>query len=206
MAEIRLDLEEADGDLPPVCMCCGEPATVTKSKSLSWCPPWVGVLILAGLLPYLVVTLILTKRATLQAPFCAAHQGHWFHRNLLIWATFFLFGLLGAALFALLILLGPGGPGQDDLAPFGCLGGVVLFLVWIVIVVAAQNSAIRPKEITDYDITLQGVSDAFVDAVEEQDRKRRKGRRQRFDWEDEEEEKPRRRKKPPPSDAIEEAN
>jgi hypothetical protein len=65
MAEIRLDREEADGGLPDICMCCGEEATVTKTKKMSWCPPWVGVLFLAGLLPYIIVMLIMTKRARL---------------------------------------------------------------------------------------------------------------------------------------------
>ena len=203
MADIRLDLEEADGDLPPVCLCCGEPATVTKTKRMSWCPPWVGVLILGGLLPYLIVVLILTKRATLQAPFCAAHQGHWFNRNLLVWGTFVFLGFLGGGLFALLILIQR--PGEDHLMAFGCLGVVVFFVIWVVIVVAAQNTAIRPKEITDSDITLQGVSDAFVDACEEEDRRRRAKRRQRYDWDDDDvDEPPPRKKKRPPSDAIEE--
>ena len=48
MAEIRLQLDEADGGLPDICMRCGSEATVTKTKTMSWCPQWVGVLILAG--------------------------------------------------------------------------------------------------------------------------------------------------------------
>ena len=54
MAEIRLGLDEADGDLPEVCMCCGEPATLIRTKRMRWFPPWVNLLILLGLLPYAI--------------------------------------------------------------------------------------------------------------------------------------------------------
>src|SRR5258708_14518335 len=62
MPQIRLDREDADGRLPMVCMRCGEPATVTRTRNMSWCPPWVGVLFLAGLIPYVIVAIIMTKR------------------------------------------------------------------------------------------------------------------------------------------------
>ena len=60
MPEIRVHKDEADGELPMICMRCGEPATVTRSRNMSWCPPWVGVLLIAGLVPYVIVALILT--------------------------------------------------------------------------------------------------------------------------------------------------
>src|SRR5207247_1179889 len=99
MAEIRLDLGEADGYLPDICMCCGGAATVTKTRKMSWCPPWVGVLILAGLIPYAIVAMILTKRATVQVPLCDQHKGHWFNRALLAFGSFFLFTAIGGAAF-----------------------------------------------------------------------------------------------------------
>src|SRR6266852_5675304 len=96
MALVRLHRDDADGYIPDVCMACGEPASATKTNQMSWCPPWVGVLILIGLLPYVIVSLILTQRATIQAPLCDQHQGHWFNRLLLTWGSFVLFGLMEA--------------------------------------------------------------------------------------------------------------
>jgi hypothetical protein len=190
MAEIRVRLREADGGLPDVCMCCGEPSTILKSKNLSWCPPWVGILILGGLLPYLIVAMIMTKRTTIQAPLCDQHKGHWFNRTLLTVGTFFLFGAIGVGAFILAGILGNNGPGRrndDSFMGMACALSAVLGLAWLIILIIAQNTAIRPKEITDRDITLAGLSQAFVDAVEEQDlddRPRRSSRRSRDDDDD----------------------
>lgn len=203
MAEIRLDLEEADGGLPDICMCCGEEATVTKTKKMSWCPPWVGFLILVAWPVWLVVMLIMTKRATLQAPLCEQHKGHWFNRNLIVIGSLFLLGGLGALIFVLAVIIPP--RGADDYGPFACLGAVLLFIVWIVILVVVQNTAIRPKEITDHEITLAGVSDAFVEAFEETRGERRSSRRRRrpqLDEDDDFDDEPRPRKKASGSDGI----
>src|ERR1700722_12168700 len=98
MAHLTADTREANGYFPAVCMVCGQPATMTKTKAMSWCPPWVGVLILFGVLPYAVVAAILTKRAAVQAPFCDRHHGHWVNRLLLLWSLVFVFGFIGASL------------------------------------------------------------------------------------------------------------
>src|SRR6516162_3224465 len=202
MPEIRMRLREADGYLPAVCMCCGATASTTKVKKMQWCPPWVGVLILAGLLPYVIVAVILTKRATVQAPLCEQHQGHWLNRLLLIWGSFFLFGLIGLAGIIFAANLPP--PDAENVFPFVCIASIVLLVVWLVIVIACQNTVIRPKEITDTEITLTGVCEAFVNAVEEdreERRARKRDRPRRWDEEDEYEPRPR---KTPPSEAIEE--
>ncbi len=204
MPQVQLRLNEADGYLPAVCMCCGEPATAHKAKKMQWCPPWVGILILTGLLPYLIVALILTKRTTVQAPFCDRHQGHWLNRLLVMWGSFFLFGVIGLAAFIFSINLPR--QNQDNVFPFVCLGSVALLVVWIIIAIVCQYTIIRPTEITDDDITLTGVCNAFIDAVEEarDERRSRKRERERSSWRDEEEEDAPRRRKTPPSDAIEE--
>jgi hypothetical protein len=60
-----------------------------------------------------------------------------------------------------------------------------------VVVVAAQATAIRPKEITDNGIKLTGVSQGFVDAYEEQEDREREARRGALDRFDD---RPRRRR------------
>jgi hypothetical protein len=191
MADVRLHRDDADGYLPGVCMVCGNDATGTKSKTMSWCPPWVGVLILAGVLPYAIVALVLTKRATIQAPFCDRHQGHWFNRNAIMWGSFFLLGLICIGSFILMAALSHGPQKQEDSAILGivCFGGILLFLAWLITVIICQHTAIRPKEITDTHITLTNVSGGFADAVEDAKAEYRAKRRRRSErWDEEEEE------------------
>jgi hypothetical protein len=206
MSQVRLDRYEADGRLPMVCMRCGEPATVTRSRNMSWCPPWVGVLFLAGLVPYVIVAMILTKRARVQVPLCDSHKGHWLYRLLIVLGSFFLLlfvGIVGAVLFAV-------APRQfqDSAGPFMCLGGAFLFIIWVVVLIVAQNTAIRPREITDDEIMLTGVCNEFVAAVDEAEHarlaRRRERRRLRDDEDDDEDEEPAPRRKRPATDAFEE--
>ena len=205
MSEIRLRVREADGYLPPVCMCCGEPASATRDKKMQWYPLWVLVLIFGGLIPFAVVATILTKSARVQAPLCEKHQWHWINRQLLTWGSFFVLGSVGLA--TLIIALNLPNREQELLMPFVCASSCLFVAVWLVIVIACKYIAIRPKEITDSEITLAGVCDDFINAVEDEreERRARKQRKPRYDEDDEEEEEePRPRKKRPASDAFEE--
>jgi hypothetical protein len=168
MATVTITRREAErGYLPAVCALTGEPTEDVKAKKFLWQPPWIAVLILTGLLPYLIVALILRKTMTVQLPLVRAKHGHW------LWRT--LFGV-GGCLFSLaLIILGaalhePGntGPGRMPVGPMLTgLGGVCLLVVCIMLIVL-RNTSIRPAEITDTDITLAGVHQNFVDALEEE--------------------------------------
>jgi hypothetical protein len=197
MAEIRLRLREADGELPNVCMCCGEPSTILKTKNMSWHPQWVILMLLIAWPLYLVLAIVLTKRARVQAPLCDQHKGHWFKRTMLIVGTLLLFIAVSVGAFVLANVLGDRGPGRrdSDFAGMACLLSAVLGLVWLVILAIAQHTAIRPKEITDKDITLTGLSQAFVEAVQDQDveDRSRRGRRSRDDDDDD---LPRKKRKP----------
>jgi hypothetical protein len=204
MAEIRLDKDEADGELPDVCMCCGEESTVTKKKNMSWCPPWVGFLILVAWPVWLIVMILMTKRATLQAPLCDQHKNHWLIRTLIVAGSGVLFALMAVLGFIGFAVLDP--RVGEQFGWIGCLGGIGLFVTWIIILIVCQNTAIRPKEITDDEITLQGVSDAFVEALDERHAakraRRKKAMRSRDDEDEDEEEPAPPPKKKPASNAI----
>jgi hypothetical protein len=63
-------------------------------------------------------------------------------------------------------------------------------------VIVAQNTAIRPREITDDEFLLTGVCNEFVDAVDEAARARiarRRERRRQRDHDEDEEPRPRKR-------------
>lgn len=172
MATIRLGRYEIEEEgLPAVCMRCGEPATTHKNKTFSWYPQWVPVLILAGLLPFIIVAAILTKRMRVAVPFCARHRGHWFWRGLIM-------GLSLLACVGLFIGLSAWLVGMENdeeikrgsAGGFICIGGLPLLLAWIIMAAIMQKTSIRPSEITDNSITLTRISPAFVEAMKAQRR------------------------------------
>jgi hypothetical protein len=172
MARVRLGRFEAEeGDLPGLCMRCGAPATLVRKRTFSWMPPWVGVLILAGLLPYVIVASVMTKRMRVHVPLCDAHKNHWVWRA---WVTYGGLAVLGGLLIlwiALMIALDR--PGQRDRSDavmgFSCVGLLIVGVAWLIVIVILQNSAIRPSEITERSITLIKVSERFAEAVRDEE-------------------------------------
>ncbi len=170
MARIRLGRYEAEhGELPFICMRCGAPATMVKRKSLAWHPPWVYVLIPAGVLPFVIVAMVLTKRMRLQIPLCDAHKSNWLVRALIIWGSFVVFlgmiVLIGAVLFALDEQRRRAGSAESGFSGFLCLGIVGGAIAWLISIPIIQNTAIHVTQITDSSITLTKVSPRFVEAV-----------------------------------------
>jgi hypothetical protein len=163
MATVRLYLDLGGYELPDVCMRCGAPATKRTSKVFSWHPLW------PGLWPF--VALMLTQRRRIEAPLCERHRYHWSARQAF---------LLGAAVASIglvvaLATLADPRPGQRPLLPDAAwLGLPLVLLVWLFPVRILQRQAIHPTEITTHTITLTGVSEGFVQAVDE---KRGKGDR-----------------------------
>jgi hypothetical protein len=218
MAHIRLHVRQADGHLPMICMRCGEPASALKTKKMYWYPRWLLVLVLLGLpgiIILVILALMLRKNARLQAPFCEQHQGHWTLRTVIIWVTTILVVVFSIGSFIVFIALEEARPRQqapEIIGPMLCVGTMILFVAWMIVIGIMQNTAIRPDEITNTHILLNGVSDAFVEAVEEAEIERRVRLRQ-WQHEDEAERAPRHwddedeqaaPPKPQASDAIEE--
>ncbi|MBN9520263.1 hypothetical protein J0H58_17330 [bacterium] len=196
MARVRLRWDETRGDeLPEVCMRCGAPADVHRGRTFSWHPQWVLLLLFGGLLPFLIVAVILTKRMRVEVPLCDAHKNHWLARAAVIWTTFF--GLIGLGVVAML-LMGP--QGNDPVGGYVCAGTVVGLFIWLISAAILQSTSIRPVEITADDITLTRVASGFVDALRDQRdaaRDRRRLRRDDYDDEDDEyeDDRPRRQRR-----------
>ena len=161
MATVRLKDPERPGyELPPVCIRCGAEATVYKVKKFSWYPRWALIVLLAGPLPFLIVVLVLTKRMRVRAPLCDRHRYHWGGRLALFWAAFV--GLI--FLIILAVSLSPT-PMPDRTVGMVWLGALFGVLLLSVIATVLTTGMIRPVEITDYSITLQGVAQGFREAV-----------------------------------------
>ena len=168
MAKATLAFRDLDDDLlPDVCAKCGAPATARKNKLFSWQPSWIGILILFGLLPYIIVSLILTKRRTVSVPFCEAHKNHWSWRLAALLGSFAGVALVGGVAMVLFATSDRGGNG-NELGGWLCVATLFLLVVWLVAAVIIQNTAIQPSEITDYSITLRNVSGDFTAAYEQE--------------------------------------
>jgi hypothetical protein len=166
MITVRLGrLEAEQGKLPAACMRCGAEASVWKTKKFAWQPSWVAALFLAGLLPYLIVSLIMTKRMSVQVPLCVTHRNHWLKRVL-----FHLIALGGGFAFfiGLFVLLGQLNLSrQVSESAYSWTGILACFaaLVWVVTTFVIESRMIGPAEITDRTITLKNVHPAFQDAL-----------------------------------------
>lgn len=152
MARIRLHRNEAAGRLPPLCLRCGRPAFQVESLQISWFPLWVNALMLPGMVPYLIVAPLLTRRATLHAPFCPRHRNHWRVRQ------------NATGLAALAFALGVGG----SLAwhpPAFLWVLVALFPLLVATVIVVHSTSVRAVEVTEAFVVIDGVCDEFLDAM-----------------------------------------
>jgi hypothetical protein len=168
MAELRLGRFEAEqGQLPMVCLRCGEPATVAPIRAFAWYPPWIIVLLLAGAVPFVIAAAILTKRVRMPVPTCARHknQAIIFHVASIAGIVFLV--LLGFGSMVALVNSPKGGV-AERLTGFSCIGSVVALLVWWAVVAVWGSKLVRPSEITDHSITLAHVAESFVAAHQEQ--------------------------------------
>jgi hypothetical protein len=164
VARVVLDLDEVkEGQLPAVCMKCGAPAEAQPRKLFSWHPGWVILLILVGLLVYVIVALILTKRRRVWTPLCRRHAGYWTVRA---WYVLGGFCAILAAFIAWLVI----GAGTDAELwwPVAGLTLAGVFFVWLVSAGVLQTISIRPERITNTKIGLLGVHTDFKAALERQ--------------------------------------
>jgi len=156
MAEFRVRRHiAAEGRLPMICMLCGEPAVTQKSKRMIYKPSWTLVLLLLFVLPYFVAAILLEKRATLVAPFCTRHQGHWRNRTLVLWGIFLVACTLAVAAVVV-----------SEPVAYRCL--FVMFCVgfgWLITAAILYETSLHTTEITREGMTITGVSVHFLEAL-----------------------------------------
>jgi hypothetical protein len=197
MATVKLnDCNRRYYQMPDLCMRCGHEPVVDKSKTFSRHPSWVWILLLAGLLPFAIVAVILTKRMRLEVPLCQRHRFHWGLRQASVLLS--LLGVFGLAV--VLAVLTNSEAGRPPLLPSAVWMVLpVCAIGWLIFALVVSLTTIRAVEITDYSITLTGVDQRFADAVDEYETFLEAGERDRADrWNEH-----RRRRSPRDSDLYE---
>jgi hypothetical protein len=144
MAKVYLTIDDVNS-LPPVCMQCGAAATCVKEKTFS-------VRYTQG--RYGNTIYFLDRSLKVPVPLCRKHRHHWLCRSWLI--------LLG---LPALVLCHP--TFRMDPNPIQIFLWSVVFL-WIVVCFVLRWSMIRVVDIDEKGITLKGVHERFIEAVEKQ--------------------------------------
>jgi hypothetical protein len=141
-----------EGDLPPRCVKCNAPAgTPIKARTLYWHHPALYVIALFALLIYLIVAVIVRKKAVLSPGLCPVHQRR---RTLGL-----LLGWLSPIAGVVLLIMG----GSSDYCSVMVVGGLLIMGGLIAGVVLAR--ILYPERIDDAFVRLKGAGPAFLDSL-----------------------------------------
>jgi hypothetical protein len=147
--ERKLLVSAKAAPLPDSCVKCGEPAVVRLKRKLAWHNPLLFLLIPLGLLVYVIVAAVVSKRALVEIPLCEAHRKR---RTLLTGIGLGLL-FLGVLVFAGGLLARQG----VILAPLGLL----FFLAGMVLAIMGQ-SLVSAHRIDDHFVWLRGVHESVL--------------------------------------------
>ena len=143
--------------LPHRCVKTGEPTTSRGIiKRFSWYNPWLVLVILLNLLIFIVLAIVLSKRATIEVPLSDNEKGKRSIWLIGCWVA----GLGGMTeIFFGIYLLGGANAGPAGLVAI--VTGIILILAAL-IVGQAKSRVLRPTKITDTHIWLRGVHESIL--------------------------------------------
>lgn len=163
MATVTITRREAErGYLPAVCALTGEPTDEVKEKTFHWRPAWIIACVFIPLL-YLIMAMVLRKQMAVRLPLARSKHAHWLWRDAVSWVL--VLGTLGVFFTGSFLSLSRD---HESLSGPFMLAGLGLFLLSLILYAVLVRLGIHPKQITDRDITLGGVHQNFVDALEEE--------------------------------------
>lgn len=145
--------------LPDICLMSNQPATRRLKRNLQWHHPLIALSILAGVLIYVILALILTKRATIYLPL----TDEWYERRkrrvIFSWVAGLVFLAMMIGGLALAIA-------QEDgtyalLILVGFIGGLITLVAG-----TSLCGLVSPKRITDEYVWLKGVHPEFLNRLE----------------------------------------
>jgi hypothetical protein len=138
-----------EAPLPDRCVKCNAPANgVRLRRSLSWHHPVLYLLIFVGVLIYVILAAVLSKRATIYVGLCAEHFQHRRKKIAVGWIL-----LAGGLISAI-------GAFANNYPMVGLVGlAVFLFaLIWLIVI----SRVVTPKKIDDRLVWLNGVNSAYL--------------------------------------------
>ena len=129
-----------DAVLPQNCVKCGQPTNEPFLKRrFSWHPDWYVVLIFVGLLPYIIMAMVASKRMVVHVPLCSRHLER--YKALRLAAIFLLLGSIPE-----MIAAGKWLP--EDFQGVGIFAGFLALLAGLVCL-SIYGAVLRPKYIDD---------------------------------------------------------
>jgi hypothetical protein len=145
--------------LPPICLKSGQPATQWLRRNLQWHEPWLAITILAGVLVYVIIALIMTKRASI----LIGLTDEWAARRKT--RIFIALGIVlaGIALAATGIFLG--NQGRDQEGWFSLVALALFVLIGAALYGQYACRLVWPQRITDQYVWLKGVHPDFLDQL-----------------------------------------
>lgn len=142
----------AGAELPPRCVKCNAPAAGRlKQRTVYWHQPWVYVLVLLNVLIYLVVALILRKRAKVAPGLCARHRRHRWLGFAAGW---------GGTLLSLVTLVA--GLSADS-GPLLAVSGALLLVALVTGILLTR--IVYPERIDREFVRLKGCGSAFLETL-----------------------------------------
>jgi len=143
--------------LPDICLKSNQPAVQRLKRNLSWHHPAVFLLVLVSLLIYVIVALIIRKKATIQIALSDEWIARRQRRMIVAWTSI----LLCVALIAV------AAPNADSAtwAPLAIIFAIAAFLVAAIYGLLACRM-VWPQRMTDDYIWLKGVHPDFLARLE----------------------------------------
>jgi len=140
-----------DAQLPDRCVKCNAFTNGRLRRKFSWHHPAIYILLIVAWLFYLIVAMIVRKRATVDLGLCEEHSAK---RRTYIWISWLL-ALGGVAGFVLAMIAGDGTP---------ALIGFLLLLTAIVFGVITTR-VVYPSKIDDRFVWLKGVNAEYLNQL-----------------------------------------
>ncbi len=140
-----------DAQLPNRCIKCNEPTNGRLKRKLTWHHPAIYILILIAWLVYLIVALIVRKRATVGVGLCEEHCAKRRKNLLITWSLV----LLGVAGFILAMI-------EED-GTYALIGALLLLSGIIYGIVFAR--IVAPSKIDDKFVWLKGVNKDYLNLL-----------------------------------------
>jgi hypothetical protein len=145
--------------LPDICLKSNQPANRRLTRNLSWHHPAIALTILAGLLIYVILAIILTKRATILLPLTDEWYARRQRRMLYSWGV----GLacLGMMVGGVVMAIQLDQPEYMLLSLVGLIGGLVALIAGQALV-----GLVSPQRITDEYVWLKGVHPDYLNRLD----------------------------------------